>query len=59
MEKAAKVPARPCPLMMGVVYAAGSIPARPKRLPCRTAPNAVKRGHERMTAQGSLDVRYV
>jgi hypothetical protein len=40
MEKAAKVPARPCPLMMGVVYLVGSWPAMPNRLPCRIAPKA-------------------
>ena len=33
MEKAAKVPASPCPLMIGVVYEAGSIPASPNKLP--------------------------
>lgn len=42
MAKAAKVPASPWPLMMGVVYEAGSQPAIPKRLPCNIAPKAVK-----------------
>lgn len=42
MEKAAKVPASPCPLMMGVVYEAGRIPASPNRLLWKIAPNAGK-----------------
>lgn len=41
MAKAAKLPASPWPLMMGVVYEAGSTPAIPNRLPCSTAPKAV------------------
>lgn len=40
IAKAAKVPASPWPLMMGVVYDAGKTPAIPKRLPCSIAPNA-------------------
>lgn len=46
MEKAANAPARPCPLMMGVVYDAGSIPPNPNRLPCRIAPNAAETDSE-------------
>lgn len=42
MAKAAKLPARPWPLMIGVVYEAGSNPAIPKMLPCNTAPKAVE-----------------
>lgn len=42
MAKAAKLPASPWPLMIGVVYEAGSNPAIPKRLPCNTAPKAVE-----------------
>lgn len=41
MAKAAKLPASPWPLMMGVVYEVGSTPAIPNRLPCSTAPKAV------------------
>lgn len=40
MAMAAKVPARPWPLMKMVLYFCGSRPTRPNRLPCRTAPNA-------------------
>lgn len=40
MATAAKVPARPWPLMKMALYFWGSRPTRPNRLPCRTAPNA-------------------
>lgn len=43
MAKAAKVPPSPWPLMIGVVYEAGSNPAIPNRLPWSTAPNAVNK----------------
>lgn len=45
MAMAAKVPARPWPLMKMVLYFWGSIPTRPNRLPCSTAPNAGKRNN--------------
>lgn len=44
MAMAAKVPARPWPLMKTVLYFCGSRPTRPNRLPCSTAPNAAERG---------------
>lgn len=44
MATAAKVPARPWPLMKTVLYFCGSRPTRPNRLPCSTAPNAAERG---------------
>lgn len=40
MARAAKVPARPWPLMKMELYLGGSLPTRPKQLPCSTAPNA-------------------
>lgn len=40
MARAAKVPARPWPLMKTALYRGGSSPTRPKRLPCSTAPKA-------------------
>lgn len=51
MAKAAKVPASPWPLMMGVVYEAGSNPAIPNRLPCSTAPNAVHKQTQKTNKQ--------
>ena len=49
MAKAAKVPASPWPLMIGVVYEAGSKPAIPNRLPCSTAPKAVNKQINKQT----------
>lgn len=40
MAMAANVPARPWPLMKMALYLWGSMPTRPKRLPCSTAPKA-------------------
>lgn len=40
MAMAAKVPARPWPLMKTALYFWGRRPTRPNRLPCSTAPNA-------------------
>lgn len=40
MAMAAKVPARPWPLMKMVLYFWGRRPTRPNRLPCNMAPNA-------------------
>lgn len=45
MAMAAKVPARPWPLMKMVLYFWGSRPTRPNRLPCSTAPNAGEKKH--------------
>lgn len=45
MAMAAKVPARPWPLMKMVLYFCGSRPTRPNRLPCSTAPNAAEKRH--------------
>lgn len=44
MAMAANVPARPWPLMKMLLYFWGSIPTRPNRLPCSTAPNADEGG---------------
>lgn len=45
MAMAAKVPARPWPLIKMELYLWGSRPTRPNRLPCSTAPNAATRKH--------------
>lgn len=46
MAMAAKVPARPWPLMKTALYFWGSLPTKPNRLPWSTAPNATE-GRER------------
>lgn len=45
MAMAAKVPARPWPLMKMALNFWGRRPTRPKRLPCSTAPNAGEETH--------------
>lgn len=53
MATAAKVPARPWPLMKMALYFWGSSPTRPNRLPCSTAPKAAGgRKHARYSGDG-------
>lgn len=48
-----KIPATACPLMNRELNLGGSLPTRPNRLPCSTAPNTGKNYKER---RGVLDL---